>query len=240
MDAFDAYPQDPERAFDRLTPAGKEHAFYTLVFEDNWPRQGDYDMNDLVVQFRQKEVLNAQGQVKELYIEGQIVARGAELHNAFAMEFTGVKAEALGDAAIALQGQSATLSAEKNQQYLVLNLLPDASKMAPGTPDCRFFNTQSHCPIQKAADFQFKLAFKNPQLPENMRLNPFIYRKDQRGHEVHLPNYPPTSLADVSLFGQGDDGSNPAQGRYCVTKNNLPWGLYIPDSWDHPEEGKQI
>jgi len=240
LDAFDAYPKDPERAFNKQTPSGKSPAFYTLAFEDNWPRQGDYDMNDLVVHYRQSEILNAAGQIKDLVLEGQIMARGAELHNAFAIEWTGINPGALAQATLTTSGPSRQLQPESGQQYLVMNLVQDASKSAPGTAGCRFFNTQSHCPIQGASGFTLKMTFSTAQDPLKVKMNPFIYRKDQRGHEVHLPNHPPTSLADTRLFGQGDDASSPAQGRYYLTQNNLPWALHIPDTWHHPEEGKPI
>jgi LruC domain-containing protein len=37
--------------------------------------------------------------------------------------------------------------------------------------------------------------------------NPFIFVNGNRGREVHLPDYPPTSKATSSLFGTGADNS---------------------------------
>lgn len=54
--------------------------------------------------------------------------------------------------------------------------------------------------------------------------NPFIIVNKDRAVEVHLPNYPPTDLADQSKFGMWDDDSDAGAGKYYLTANNLPLG----------------
>ena len=49
-DLFDDYPNDPEKAFDNYSPA--EGQFGTLAFEDLWPAKGDYDFNDIVIDYQ--------------------------------------------------------------------------------------------------------------------------------------------------------------------------------------------
>ena len=70
--------------------------------------------------------------------------------------------------------------------------------------------------------------------------NPFVISNKTRGREIHLVNNPPTSLADMSLFGTDKDNSNISSGRYYVTSNNLPWGFDIIDQFDYPYEKKPI
>jgi len=48
---------DAERAFVRYYPAEKGWA--TLLAEDNWPVIGDFDMNDMVVRYKVREVIDA-------------------------------------------------------------------------------------------------------------------------------------------------------------------------------------
>ena len=43
-------------------------------------------------------------------------------------------------------------------------------------------------------------------------------------------------MADTSLFGQAQDNSSPANGRYYQTADNLPWALDISHPWLHPFE----
>jgi len=70
--------------------------------------------------------------------------------------------------------------------------------------------------------------------------NPFLFVNGQREVEVHLINHTPTNLADVSLFGTDADDSNPSEGRYYKTSNNLPWGMNIVESLKYPVEKVEI
>jgi len=83
-DSKDAYPNDPNKAFDSYSPS--EKGFSTLAFEDRWPLEGDYDFNDLVVDYRINQILNASNEVVELDAEFKFRAAGAAFVNAFAFE----------------------------------------------------------------------------------------------------------------------------------------------------------
>ena len=61
-----------------------------------------------------------------------------------------------------------------------------------------------------------------------------------RGREIHLPYYEPTDLADPSFFNTASDDSNPANGRYYVTPNNLPWAINISGYYEYPQEKVNI
>ena len=56
-DEFDQYPTDPARAYNSYWPSKRTYA--TIAFEDEWPKTADYDMNDLVVNYRYNFVSNA-------------------------------------------------------------------------------------------------------------------------------------------------------------------------------------
>ena len=49
-DSQDEYPEDAERAFNNYSLG--ENTFGTLLFEDLWPSFGDYDLNDLVIDYK--------------------------------------------------------------------------------------------------------------------------------------------------------------------------------------------
>ena len=73
-DALDEYPNDATRAFSRHYPG--TDTWGTLAYEDQWPRRGDYDLNDVVVRYRTKEIMNAARQVVGLSIDYRVDARG--------------------------------------------------------------------------------------------------------------------------------------------------------------------
>ncbi len=70
--------------------------------------------------------------------------------------------------------------------------------------------------------------------------NPFLVKNGIRGNEIHLPDYSPTDLADLTVFGTEADDSNPSTGKYYKTASNLPWGIHISESFDYPKEKIEI
>jgi hypothetical protein len=82
-DRNDEFPDDPERAFTVYFPAKGQLA--TLAFEDMWPRQGDYDMNDLVMDYQFRMVTNASNRVVDLNADFYPSAVGASFRNGFGL-----------------------------------------------------------------------------------------------------------------------------------------------------------
>ena len=73
-DTHDAYPDDPTKATKIRFPA---NGVNTIAFEDLYPKAGDADLNDYVIQFYTEEDLNAQGKIVEVRGAYQHVAKGA-------------------------------------------------------------------------------------------------------------------------------------------------------------------
>lgn len=239
-DSLDLYPQDSERAFSQRYP--EDGSYHTLAFEDNWPAQGDYDMNDLVVQYRYSYITNAQGNIKDLTGFYQVTARGAELHNAFALEIPGTSLKDLARATLSQGAQAQSVLPESGQNHLVFQILDDATRWTPAK-GCKFFNTDAACSTDLPNSLKLELTFNTPLGTDTLGFapyNPFIYRKDQRGLEVHLPNHPPTRKASQDRFGSQDDASSLQTGNTYKTKGNLPWALNIPSTWNHPIEHQPI
>ena len=55
--SYDDYPNDASRAYNNMFPSSGSGS---LAFEDLWPNQGDYDFNDLVVNYTFNTFTNAQ------------------------------------------------------------------------------------------------------------------------------------------------------------------------------------
>jgi LruC domain-containing protein len=62
----------------------------------------------------------------------------------------------------------------------------------------------------------------------------------RRGYEIHLPDNPPTSLADQSIFNTGNDKSNAALGRFYRSDRNIPWAINVPENYPIIMEKNQI
>ncbi|MGL5317223.1 MAG: LruC domain-containing protein, partial [Bacteroidales bacterium] len=81
IDYEDEYPLDGSLAYSVHYPA--HGAWGSLAFEDLWPSQGDYDMNDLVCDYNIVHYLNPQNKVVRADGVIQVRASGANSQNGF-------------------------------------------------------------------------------------------------------------------------------------------------------------
>ena len=249
-DAQDAYPTDQYRAYNNYYPASDTS---TLAFEDLWPNYGDYDMNDLVIGYKFKVVTNAASQVVEIYNNLILRACGASLRSGFGYTLPNVNPTSI----LSVTGQDiiptsfydiAANGTENAQPNATIIVFERAKRFIP------YGNTDHNKPESPYKRFNLYVKFMDNGVPASggavtlaqlniAGFNPFIVIADtvtERGREVHLPNYPPTALANLALFGTGDDDSNPAMGRYYKSAINLPWALDIADVFDYPIEKSSI
>ena len=248
-DDDDDYPNDGTRAFDNFFPAA---GFGSIAYEDLWPGKGDYDFNDVVVDYRFHTITNASNEVVEIIGTFLAKASGAIYENGFGFN--------LPDASAAFTGNPQKISVsgyDIQEAYITLNgyghedgqtkptiivfdnffnLLPNpGSGIGVNTDPNQIFVSYETVTITiipnevlTMADFSLNT------------WNPFIIVDGVRGHEVHLPDYEPTDLFDASYLGQWEDDSDPSLDRYFKTVTNLPWALDIPAEFAWPIEKNEI
>jgi LruC domain-containing protein len=245
-DNEDDYPADPTRAFNNYYPGV---GFGSLAFEDNWPYKADYDMNDMVVDYRFNQVTNADNAVVEIKATLVLRAMGATFHNGFGIEFPVLPSQVSSCVATLKNGNSVPVGnlvtidpvtgLEKNQVKAVVILYDDGYNVLPQLYPGIGVNTTAAVPFVVPDTITLVVTFASPVSSDvftSAVYNPFIFTNKTRNTEVHLPNYPPTSLANTSLFNTGEDTSNPASQRYYKTSNNLPWAINIYDGYTYPVE----
>ncbi len=242
-DDFDDYPCDPLKAFNLYTPT--ESTYGTLGFEDLWPSQGDYDFNDLVVDYQSVLIADGNNDVVELQLQLVLKAIGGSYHDGFGFEmpipFTDVASVTGTD----LQHGIVTLNAngtEAGQTNAVIMVFDDAydHMTTSGGP---FVNTLPSSNYVTPDTFNISVVFTAPISQANLGVapfNPFIFIDGDRGKELHMANYTPTDLANPAFFGTGSDDSNPGTGRYYKTSNNLPFAVDIFNQLDYPNEKTSI
>lgn len=222
--------------------------FGTLGFEDLWPGKGDYDFNDLVIDYQFEITSTPSNMVDNVKATFVIKAFGAELHNGFGFQFMGninpqdltVTGSRITENYITLSGNGT----EAGQIKPTFILFDDAFKQMAYPGSGTGVNTEHPAPYVTPVTLVMNITFKPNTYSYNdldiANFNPFIMVNLNRGLEVHLPDYPPTSLADQSIFGQADDTSDPALERYYKTENNLPWAINIYESFAYPIERVNI
>ena len=244
-DADDAYPKDPARAFNNYSPAV---GYGTLAFEDLWPGKGDYDFNDLVLDYRFKTVTNANNKVSEVMGTFVIRAIGAGFQNGFGFQLpasgiAGADVEAAGmklkEGLIALNANGT----EAGQERITVILFDNVNKIMI-SPGGFGVNVTPGMPYVKPDTTVVTISLKpGTYTLDDVGLdqfNPFMFVNLDRGKEIHLPNHLPTSLANQAYFKTGEDDSDPATGKYYKTTKNLPWAIRISPGFDYTVEGDQI
>jgi LruC domain-containing protein len=236
-DDSDEFPNDYQRAYSSYYPNANDSV--TLAFEDNWPVEGDYDLNDLVVREQLRTIYNANGDITGLQISGSIVARGAASNNGFAMRMMNVDPSKIGEATMTIDSQTFSKVPEQFQTDAVIIFWQDAHVFTQTNEagNCSHFNTVINCSTFSAVPFLLDIKLSSPIASLNHSgLDFFIFKTNDRSLEIHFADYPPTDLFDVTRFGRLSDTSDPSNNRYFRNQDNLPWALQINSDWRHPQE----
>lgn len=244
IDELDDYPNDPDAATDVFTPS--ELGYGSYAFEDMWPNFGDYDFNDLVVNYRYTNILNSANQSVRLKMNFVLKAAGAKIRSGFGIELDVDPLKISSVAGHSTIGNNTTLDAkglEASQGkavIIVFNNTHDHMQPAAGE---EFVNTDPNESIVNNVSFDVIIEFTEPIDPSEIGsapFNPFIFSTVDRGQEVHLSGKMPTSLADDASFGTSDDDSNIGAGKTYQTQNNLPWAIHIIHNFRYPIENARI
>lgn len=237
-DSFDDYPENSDLAFNNYYP--NRSSFGTLAFEDLWPSKGDYDFNDLVVDYNFNRISNAENKV--ITLQGKFVVRaiGASFQNGFGFTIEGLNPSLI----------KSVSGTEYTEGYIQTNANGTEAGQSNATVIV-FDNAWSHGFANTKQNQVFKAS---DTITVNINLatpidanafgvapyNPFIIINKERGKEVHLANYPPSDLADEAYFGQGADDTQKGIGKYYKTLENLPWALNFPSKFEYPYETVSI
>lgn len=237
-DEYDEYPDDPLRAFNAWFPA--EGVFGTLAYEDLWPQFGDYDMNDLVLDFNLQLVLDASESIKDIIFNLVIRATGAGFQNGFGISFPVPPSQVESVTGTRLtEGIITTLpnGLESGHPDNAVIIAFDNADLNMGS----FANVYPEQPFIEPDSLRVTVTFATPAPNDIMdETAPFIFIDTERGREVHLPGNPPTALANPGYFGMDDDDTRPQQNRYYLSKENLNWAFAVPESIPYPLETVEI
>jgi len=234
-DESDDFPCDASRAV-RNTFTG------TLAYEDLWPSQGDYDFNDMVVDYEIDHILNGNNLLVEVEADWTIRAVGAGFDNGFGWAFDGVAPGLIQSVSgtdhsegLVSTSNNGTESAQTDATVIAF----DNVRNVISNNGNKFINTIPGESSVNPVTVSNTVVFTAPQVQANIGLppyNPFIFVNGNRAQEVHLSDKMPTDLADLSLLGTGMDASDVNGGFTYKTANGLPWAIHISESFDYPIE----
>lgn len=229
------YRDDPNRAYNN-TYTG------SLGFEDLWPSQGDYDFNDLVMDYSTNMVTNASNDVVDINTTYTMRALGGYINHGFGVQYdklTPAQVSTLTGSQITQSLATLSGNGTESGQTQAVAIVYDRHSDNMSNPGTAFINTEKNQPTTATVDIDINMTLTNPLSVANVGLppyNPFLFTEDNRGKEIHLPNKKPTDKVNSSFFGQGDDNSVPASGRYYKTTDNKPWAIHIAGDYSYPVE----
>lgn len=238
-DNIDAYPNDATRAFNSYYPNEVDYGSY--AFEDMWPVYGDYDFNDLVVNFNYKIVTNAQNKVVDLIAKYKVKAAGASFDNGFGISLNTAPSNVESVTGCIHVGSVVNNDPKGYESGHVNNtvFIPvDAVNTLLGRS---VINTVRGGYTVQTETHTVTVHLSNPQANIGTPpYNPFIFINQDRGKEVHLKDHAPTELANPVYFGTMNDASNPSMSFYYRSSTGLPWGMEIPVDFSYPVEKADI
>lgn len=203
IDNPDRPSTDPGEGGGGEKPDAVENRSGTLAFEDIWPSGGDYDMNDVIVEYTRSVFFNTRNMVTKIIDKFNPVHDGAAFKNAFAYQID--------------SGQYGTVSLDggdsfEERETSSIILFPNAKTAVTAGKTYTVTRT-----------FGANNTFSKDDLKD---YNPYIivnYVVGQRQRtEVHLPKHNATSFADAALIGSKDDAY------YIDRKGNYPFAIDIP------------
>lgn len=184
------------------------------AFEDMWPHASDYDMNDVLAQYTYEKTFNNNNRILSESFIFKTFANVAMLANGLAFTIDNTT--------------PATISDFKKYQT------EDFVQAKFEHEDNTIKLTDN---VKSAMNAEYKVTFdysKNSDKTQETTVDAFIYRPSENDTrlEVHCPMKKPTNKMDMSLFGTGDDCSEPDKGIFYVSdkSNAYPFAFYLSNA----------
>lgn len=246
---------DPADALTPPEPIESEDIFKSesyngiLAFEDFWPKQGDYDMNDVVVKYNStvtyryrvgkdgagNTVTSTEPMVTKVEDVFSMIHTGATYNNAFSYK---VNIAPSNVTSVTIDGEAYTIIPDGDG--FIIDLCPNVKGVIEAmkygvTP--KVYTVVMEFADDKVAQDGFS-ALAAPY-------NPFIFHEEETpGAEIHLSMYEPTSRVNRSYFGTWDDRSDLNTLWYVSGENNkYPFAIHLSGVGDEfvvPKESKKI
>lgn len=235
----DPFPCRADLTAQQAFPA--ENQFATLYFEDQWPNQGDFDFNDLVLDHN-TEVYFGPGGVRSVRLTYHPRAYGALFANGLAVRLPITLAAASGVQITKKVGLGSvqTVTPVSGETDLIINVADNIRAELFGGAAGQINTDESNLINVAGSVVEINITF-----PAGVALNAnaapfdvFIYRTGDFAHQIHLPQFAGTARMRNALFNTQNDGSGAS--RKFVNQGGIPFVLSVPVSSKFPKEGTRI
>ena len=188
------------------------------AFEDLWPSQGDYDLNDVVIDFRHVKEMSKRSTESDFKIRKEsfnltTYQNYVTLTSGLAVKLnTPVTPSCIAMKKIA-RGSNKVTEANFAQEGNIFYLTDDVKGEIGST---------------YILELTYSSGVTSDQLAS---VQPFIYRNEaeNRTWEVHVPFEAPTSKMNTEYFGTEDDASVPKENKFFVRASDYPFAFFLMD-----------
>ena len=206
-----------------FTPS--KYGWGTVAFEDLWPTNGDYDFNDLAVNYRVVAILNAEGLAVQLDFMINTKSNRASFTNGFGIELDSILPTQIetvsGNILIHNYINQNTNGTEAGQDKAVIIIFDDSNSMLNN-------------------EHKVSVKFTSPISTNDLGMapfNPFMIIDKLREKEVHLAYMNTTTLGLNTFDVEGTN--NDEDGNY-ISNNGFPWAINIVHDFKVPKESKAV
>ena len=222
----------------------------TLMFEDLWPSYGDYDFNDLVVNYQVDLMMQNKNQAREMFIALCVRAIGGKLPYDLYLSLRGVRPDQIADIKMddlqnGVQSCDLVKVNSGNSRPAILKFVDIKQNLnKPG--GTTFLNVRPGEEM-KTGDLtvvSFNVTFRNAISTRDLAFDTFDFfiARDDQQQEIHLAGFEPVLFgADRyrALRTQPTSNAN-TQSEYYYSNDNLVWGICIPAEIPHAYETRDF
>lgn len=200
---------NPANVFKELptVEVGKTTTHGVYAFEDRWPARGDYDMNDVMLDYQHEMEFNKDGNVTKETFSFTSYQNYVTLKSGLAVK-------------LQTKATPSNIVTKKN------------GKTVSFTKDGIYYYLTADITSELGSTYTFEVTYSTGQAYSNLAtVEPFLYR-DENGKrwELHLPYEAPTNKMDKSLFGTEDDASDISANKYYVRAGDYPFAFFLDEA----------
>ena len=206
----DAFKKLPEVEEKKTSSSG------IYAFEDLWPSQGDYDMNDAMVEVTHEKTYSITLGSNDYKIKQETFMLTTY------QNYVTIKS-----------GLALTLDTKEAVSSIVMKKVDPETKdttVANFIVDGNNYLLTDDITGELGTTYILEVNYKNgfSKLDNAASIKPFIYRTESEGRwEVHIPFEAPTDKMIYSYFGTLDDRSVPSEGKFFVRDSDYPFAFYL-------------
>lgn len=229
-------PGTPDPGTGSWTHFPSSSGWATYAFEDLWPSKGDYDLNDMVIQFRLSTLSDGSGKVTKIHFNYQLMALGASMHLAAGFQLDNVAPANVGSVTgqDVVGGAPFALAANNTEVGTSKAVIPLFNNPRDIEDYNVYLNTQKSAEHIPTSPREVVVTLSTPVSQSLITIDAlnFFIVVEGRGSEVHLPGFMPTSKFEYTLaLGKAlhpDD--------IFKHQDGMMWGLMIPEAFSYPAE----